>query len=171
MKQTIIGVSLAAVLVLAGCGSKKEGDAAGKPASGESGGKPAEAKGGAVKLPKLGLAVDAPGETTVGDAIIGEGQMVQGSGVGAMTVEVAKAPQTLDAEKEDAKMYNPKNVKADTLPDGWALSFENKGGAGTNYWVTVYRTIDGKLYKCSTTGGDAGQAAAVLAACKSLRKG
>lgn len=161
-----ISITLAAALALgtlvSGCGSKKEGEKA----SGGGGGAAA-----AVKLPKLGLALDAPGEVTVGDAIVGDGHMLQGGGIGAMSVEVAKSPQTLDEAKEDAKTYTPKNVKADTLPDGWALTFENKGAAGDNFWVDVRRTIDGKLIKCGTTGSDAGQAAAVLAACKSLRKG
>jgi len=156
-----ISFVLAAVVTLAsGCGSKKEADKA--------------AGGGAaavVKLPKLGLALDAPGEVTVGDAIAGEGHMLQGSEIGALNVEAAKAPQTLDEAKEDAKMYSPKNVKAEPLADGWLMTFENKGAAGTNYWVDVRRTIDGKLFKCGTTGSDAGQAAAVVAACKSLRKG
>jgi len=179
--MTRISIMLAAALVIApGC-SKKAGDkpagddkaATGQKAAADDkaaiGSKPAA--GGAVKLPKLGLALDAPGEITVGDAMVGEGHMLQGGGIGAMSVEIASTPQTLDEAKEDAKSYTPQNLKADALPDGWALTFDNKGGAGTNYWVDVRRTIDGKLYKCTTTGGDAGQAAAVLAACKSLRKG
>jgi hypothetical protein len=162
-----ISITLAATLALStfvsACGSKKEGEKA----SGGGGGGAAVA----VKLPKLGLVLDAPGEVTVGDAIVGDGHMLQGEGIGAMSVEVAKSPQTVDEAKEDAKMYTPKNLKADTLPDGWVLTFENKGAAGSNFWVDVRRTIDGKLVKCSTTGSDGGQAAAVLTACKSLRKG
>jgi hypothetical protein len=158
----------------AGCGKKQGADKAAtgdKPATDKpAADKPAAGGGGAVKLAKLGLQLDAPGEVTVGDAIVGDGQMVQGGGIGALTVEVAKTPQTLDEAKEDAKMYTPANLKADTLPDGWALTFDNKGSAGSNFFVDVRRTIDGKLIKCSTTGSDAGQAAAVLAACKSLRK-
>jgi hypothetical protein len=161
-----ISITLAATLALgalvSGCGSKKEGEKA----SGGGGGAPA-----AVKLPKLGFVIDAPGEVTVGDAIMGEGHMLQGEAIGAMSVEVAKAPQTVDEAKEDAKMYTPKNLKADTLPDGFALTFENKGAAGSNFWVDVRRTVDGKVIKCSTTSSDGGQAAAVLTACKSLRKG
>ena len=165
LSMSRISIALVAVCALvSGCGSKKEGDKAG--AGGGGGGAPA-----AVKLPKLGLALDAPGEISVGDAIASEGHMLQGAGVGAMSVEIAKTPQTLDEAKEDAKMYSPKNLKAEPLADGWLMTFENKGAAGANYWVDVRRTIDGKLYKCTTTGSDAGQAAAVLAACKSLRKG
>jgi hypothetical protein len=165
--------------VVAGCGSKKEGESSSggappAPAKSETPAKTESGGGGAaraaVKLPKLGLTIDAPGEVSVGDAIVGEGHMLQGSGVGALNVEVGK-PQTLDEAKEDAKLFSPANLKTETLADGWAMTFENKGSMGTNYWVDVRRTIDGKLYKCSTTGSDAGQSAAALAACKSLRKG
>ncbi len=136
----------------------------------EGGGKAAESKG-PTKLPKLGLEVDAPGGPEVGDAIMGEGHMLQGSGIGAMTVEVAEKPQTMEEAKSDADMYSPKNLKTEKLADGWLVTFDNKGSMGANYFVQVQREIGGKTYKCSTTGSDAGQAAAVVAACKSLRKG
>ena len=167
-----ISIVLVAVAALAAGCSKKDGDkaggdkAGGDKAAGKSGGAPA-----AVKLPTLGLALDAPGEVKVDKAMMGEGHMLTGTGVGAMQVETAKAAQTLDEAKEDAKMYSPANLKTETLPDGWTMTFENKGAMGTNYWVDVRRTIDGKSYKCTTTGSEASQAAAVLAACKSLRKG
>jgi hypothetical protein len=138
-----------------------------KKKDGEGGG----AASGPAKLPKLGLVIDVPGEVTVGDAVMGEGNMLQGSSVGAMQVEVEKKTQTLDEAKADADMYSPKNVKAETLSDGWALSFENKGSMGANFFVDVRRTIDGKLYKCWVTTGEAKQAEAVLAACKTLKKG
>ncbi len=153
-----ISIVFVAALAALGC-SKKDGGG-----SGAGDGKPAT-----LKLDKLGLQIDVPGEATVDKAIMGEGNMVTGSGVGALTVEVAK-PQTMEEAKSDADMFTPKNLKADKLADGWALSFENKGGMGTNYFVDVRREIDGKSYKCSTTGGEASQAAAVLVACKTLRK-
>jgi hypothetical protein len=159
-------VFVVAAALAAGC-SKKDGDKGAGGAGDKAGGGGAPA---AVKLSKLGLTLDAPGKVDVADGIGGDGHMLTGSGVGAFSVETAKTPATLDEAKEDAKMYTPKNLKDETLPDGWALTFENKGAAGTNYWVDVRRSIDGKIYKCGTTGSDAGQAAAVLAACKSLRK-
>lgn len=169
-----ISVALACAFAFAvGCGSKKEEKAGATSTAPEtaaaSGGAAAAAK--EVKLPKLGLALDAPGDVNVQDALAGEGHMLTGSGVGALNVTAQAEPQTLDAEKEDAKMYTPTNLKDETLPDGFALTFENKGAMGANYWVVVYRTIDGKQYKCTTTGPDGKQAVSVLAACKSLRKG
>jgi hypothetical protein len=67
-------------------------------------------------------------------------------------------------------MYSPKDLKADALPDGYAVTFNNTGSMGKNFFVDVQRDIAGKTYHCSTTGSDADQAQAVLAACKSLRK-
>ena len=124
----------------------------------------------ATKLPKLGLQIDIPGDiVNVGDAVMAEGNSIVGSDVGAMQVEIFKDPQTIDQAKDDAKMFNPKNVKEEKLADGWTLSFENTGSMGTNYWVTVRRDIGGKTYKCWVTGNTKGQADATLAACKTLR--
>jgi hypothetical protein len=100
---------------------------------------------------------------------MGEGNMLQGAGVGAMQVEIAQKPQTLDEAKSDADIYSPKNLKSEALPDGWTMTFENTGSMGKNYFVEVRRDLAGKTYMCSSTGGDAKQASAVLAACKTLR--
>jgi hypothetical protein len=89
--------------------------------------------------------------------------------VGAMTVEITAKPQTLEEAKSDAELYSPKNTKEEKLADGWVLTFENTGSMGKNFFVQVRRDIGGKTYNCSTTGGDANQAAAVLTACKTLR--
>ena len=152
-----------ALMLTAGCGKKD--DASGGASGGGGGGKVA-----AVKLPKLGLTAEIPGEATVADGMGENAVMITGEGIGAMQVELAKTPQTLDEAKADAKMYTPKNLASETLaPNGWLMTFENKGGAGTNYWVDSRREIGGKTYKCGTTGSDATQAKAVAAACKSLR--
>jgi hypothetical protein len=162
-RVSILAVALCSLATFSACKKKDEGSS--------SSGKTTEAAkpAGPTKLPKLGLQIDVPGKVEVGDAIMGEGQMLQGPGIGAMQIEIAKTPQTLDEAKSDADLYSPKNLKDETLADGWALTFENKGGAGTNYWVSVRRDIGGKTYNCTTTGVDPGQAAAVLAACKTLR--
>lgn len=142
------------------CGKGKEG-----------GGGSAKASKGPTKLPKLGLEIDAPGGPEVGDAIMGEGHMLTGEGVGAMSIELAEKPQTLDEAKSDADMYSPKNLKAEKLADGWFVTFDNTGSMGKNFFVQVQREIGGKTYKCSTTQGEGDRAAAVLEACKTLRKG
>ena len=103
------------------------------------------------------------------DAIGGEGHMLMGEGIGAMSVTIEKEAKTLDQAKSDADMYSPKNLKEEKLADGWALTFENTGSMGKNYFVEVRRDIDGKSYSCSTTSPDE-RAQKVLAACKTLRK-
>jgi hypothetical protein len=162
IRASILFIALATVAGPA-CKSKDGG--------GSSSSKGTEAKASSTKLPKLGLTIDVPGDVTLGDAVMGEGHMLTGEDIGAMQVEVADKPQTLDEAKSDADMYTPKNVKADKLADGWSLTFDNTGGAGANYFVEVRRDIGGKTYKCSTTQGDGGRAQAVLAACKTLKKG
>lgn len=160
--MTRISVLFIATALFAGC---KKDDKEGAAPSGKA----TEAKAGPTKLPKLGLSIDVPGKVDVGDAIMGEGHMLQGAGVGALTVEITTKPQTIDEAKSDAEMYSPKNLKDEKLADGWALTFDNTGSMGKNFFVQVRRDIGGKTYTCSTTGSDAGQAAAVLAACKTLR--
>jgi hypothetical protein len=161
--MTRISIVFVAVALFSGCKKTDEG--------GASAGKTTEAKpaAGPTKLPKLGLSIDVPGKVEVGDAIMGEGHMLQGAGVGALTVQIAAKPQTLDEAKSDAELYTPKNLKEEKLADGWALTFDNTGSMGKNYFVQVRRDIAGKIYNCSTTTGDAGHAQAVLAACKTLR--
>ena len=152
-----------AVLAFAGCGGKKDDGA-------PSAGKSAEKKtgGGATKLDQLGgLTIDFNG--SVDKAIGGDGVMIQ-SESGVVTVEEVKTPKKIEDAKSDADMYSPKNYKEEKLADGYALTYENSGSMGANYFVDVQRTIAGKTYHCSTTGSSAGQQQAVLAACKSLKK-
>jgi len=133
--------------------------------------KPAEEKadGGLLDLPKLGLKGKAPAGSKAGDNIVGEGHMVQGPGLVA-TVSPAgdSTPKDAAAAKEDADMYSPLNWKEEKLEDGYVVSFENKGGMGTNYWVTARREIGGKAYKCSTTASQPQQQKNALEFCKSL---
>ncbi|MBL0218843.1 MAG: hypothetical protein IPQ07_33835 [Myxococcales bacterium] len=161
IRTSLLFIAIASLATTTACSKKKEG---------EGGAAKSSESAGPTKLPKLGLSIDVPGDVTVGDAVMGEGHMLTGADVGAMQIEVAEKPETLDEAKSDADMYTPKNVKADKLADGWALSFDNTGGAGANYFVEVRREIGGKTYKCSTTQGDKDRAAAVLVACKTLKK-
>src|SRR5690606_1829923 len=115
--MTRISMLLVTALAFAGCKkNEQEGASAGKTTE-------AQAPAGPTTLPKLGLSIDVPGKVNVGDAIMGDGHMLQGASVGAMTVEVKDKAQTLDEAKADADMYSPKNLKDETLADGWALTF------------------------------------------------
>jgi hypothetical protein len=127
------------------------------------------AAGGKLALDKLNLTATAPAETTVGDGIGGSGVMVTGPGL-VVIVDAASdsRPKDLAAAKKDAEMYTPKNPKDEKLADGWAFTYENTGGMGTNYFVNVRRDIGGKPYWCETTASTPEQQTAALDFCKSL---
>lgn len=180
-----LGICLVAIALVA-CAKKTDAPAAGtektekaataakkaKPAAKKTeAAKPAAKKaGGALDLTKFKLKADAPAGAKVGDAIVGEGHMIQGPGI-VVGVQIANDmhPKTVEKAKEDADMYSPLNLKTEKLADGWAMTFENKGGMGTNYWVQVRREIGGKSYWCDTTAAQPAQQANALATCKSLR--
>jgi hypothetical protein len=102
---------------------------------------------------------------------MGDSQMLQGPNL-VVTVDEAGefSAETLAEEVENADMYSPTNLVQAEAEGGWDVTFENKGSMGTNYWVKVRRTIDGKKYDCSTTSSSTEQQANALAACKSLKK-
>jgi hypothetical protein len=128
--------------------------------------------GGSVPLALAGLGVTAqvPEGATADKAIIGDGMTITGPDLMA-TIKAAdkNAPKTLAEAKEKNSMYSPTAVKEETLPDGWALTFENKGAMGTNYWVQVRRDIGGKAIWCEANNNSAEQQTNGLAACKSLK--
>ena len=177
MRTAII---LAIALALVACGKKsddkKKADPAGKPTevkkdpAGDKD-KPAEPAGGALTLTKYNLKMDAPAGSAVEDAIVGEGHMVQGPDL-VVTVEEASESRPATAEKaqEEAADYTPENAKIEALADGWILTFENKGGMGTNYFVQSRREIGGKAYWCETTASKPEQQTNAVAACKSLKQ-
>jgi hypothetical protein len=129
------------------------------------------AAAGPVDLTKLGLKAEAPAGTSIGDAIVGEGVMVQGPNLIA-TVDVASdtKPKTEDDAKKEAEDYTPKNFQSEKLEDGWAVTFDNEGDLGANFFVQVRRDIGGKTYWCETTASSVEQQAAALAFCKSLEQ-
>lgn len=151
-------IALAGLTALAaGCGDK-EGEGGG------GGGAPEP-----VELAEVGLTGMAPAGATVSKGI-GGGAMVQAPGLVA-TVAVAKdsTPKTAEAAKAEADMYSPKNTRSEKLDDGFVFTFENKGAAGTNYWVQVRRDIAGKGYWCTTTAPQKAQQDNAVAFCKSLK--
>jgi hypothetical protein len=147
----------------------KAGDAKAEPA-GDAKAEPAAA-GGALSIDKLGLTGTAPAEASVGDGIGGSGVMITGPGF-AVTLEEASdtRPKDVDAAKKDADMYTPQNLKDEKLADGWAITFDNKGDMGANYFVNVRRDIGGKSYWCETMASTPEQQTTVLDFCKSLAK-
>lgn len=178
---TLLLVSLlGSSLTLVGCdgGEKKDDkkadakkdDKGGDAKKDEKGGdaKKEEAGGGDVKLPKTGLQGTAPAGSNVSDMMGSD--MVQGPGLVATVSNVEGDAVTIEKAKEDADMYGPEGLKEEKLEDGFVLTFTNKGGMGTNYWVKVNRTIDGKQFECSTTASSEEQQKAAVEFCKSLKK-
>ncbi len=177
---SLIGSSFA----LAGCdGGEKKDDKKADAKKDEKGGdakkdekggdakkeeKKEEAGGGDVKLPKTGLQGTAPAGSNVSDMMGSD--MVQGPNLVATVSNVEGDAVTIEKAKEDADMYGPEGLKEEKLEDGFVLTFTNKGGMGTNYWVKVNRTIDGKQFECSTTASSEEQQKAAVDFCKSLKK-
>ena len=142
----------------------------------KGGGEPAGSGGGGgaamadLALGDLGLTISAPAGASARK--IAGTMMVRAS---TFVVNVKKAgasfPATAEAAKAEAgSTYSAQNVGSAALDDGWAIWFTNSGGAGTNYWVQVRRTIGGAAYSCETTVSAESQQKAALAACKSLRQ-
>ncbi len=159
----IVRLTLALSLIAstAACGKKKD---EGGGTSG--GGEPAAAP---LKLAKVaGVSIDVPGGAEASDGM-GDGAMLMGPEIGAMNVEVAKAAKTIDEVKTDANDYSPQHLKEEKLADGFAVTWDNTGSAGANFFVEVHRTIGGKPIRCNSTVSKQSQADAVLAACKSIK--
>ncbi|MEM9457876.1 MAG: hypothetical protein AAGF11_27095 [Myxococcota bacterium] len=126
---------------------------------------------GLVKLEKLGLMARAPADSSVGDAIVGEGVMVQGPDLVATVEEATDTrPKTEVDAKKNAEELSPKNFESEALEDGWAVTYDNESGMGPNFFVEVRRDIGGKTYWCETTASKPEQQAKALAFCKSLKK-
>ena len=90
--------------------------------------------------------------------------------IGAAGQTTVKSFKSEADAKKEADMFNPKNAKVDTLPDGWVLTFDNEGSMGKNFFVQVRRDIGGKAIWCETTVAMPEQQTNALNFCKSLKK-
>jgi hypothetical protein len=148
----------------------KRGDDSGVQVS-DCTGKPADpnavpADTGPTRVDQLGgLTIDFVGGV---DRVMGEQYVVKGP-KGAVFLEQVKQPVRIAEAKSDADGVSAKNYKQDKLTDGYAITYDNVGAAGANYFVEVQRTIDKKVYRCSTIARSSDEQQAVLAACKTLR--
>ena len=149
-------------------GDKKDGDKKDGDKKDDGAKKDDAAASGDVKLPKTGLSGVAPAGSKVSDMMGSD--MVQGPGLTVTVANVEGDAVTLEKAKEDADMYGPEGMKEEKLDDGFILTFTNKGGMGTNYWVKAMRTFDGKQFDCSTTASSEEQQKAAVDFCKSLKK-
>lgn len=176
---SLVSVALVSVALIAGgCGKKEEAAGGGDEvaAGGDDKGatKAPEKSGGAgtIVIAKLGLKADVPAGAKAGDAIVGDGVMIKGPGV-VVGIDLANdmTPKTVEEAVKETEMYDGvANMKQEKLADGYIISFENKGGMGTNYWVKSVREIGGKAYTCDTTASQPEQQKNALAVCKSLKQ-
>jgi hypothetical protein len=171
-----VTIAIATLVCMAGCSRASgvaETQASGSPATGATSiptvtaAKPAGPK--VITIAKLGLKGSAAGETE--DPTIGDGDpiMVMAAGF-VVNVAPAKASdsKTIKDAQNEGKLYNATHLQSETLADGWVVTFENTGSAGTNYWMESRRTIGGKAYMCSTMQSTPDQQKAAVAFCKSL---
>ncbi|MCA9658116.1 MAG: hypothetical protein KC486_07215, partial [Myxococcales bacterium] len=122
-----------------------------------------------VELRKYSLKTTAPAGTEAKDEVVGDGVMIQGPAIIATVVIADDAtPATVDAAQESNAGYAPQNVVVDALADGWALTWDNRGDMGPNYWVQVRREIAGATYWCTSTATRPEQQRNALAACRGL---
>ena len=153
-----VAVALTLAMTVAACGGKKSDDKGGGGGGGGGG------KTKPYKFAKLGVTADLPSDVDTSME-----SMLTGPSIGAMSVDEASTKRTLDEAKQEAQDYSPQNVKGEALPDGWVLTFDNKGELGASFFLEVQRDIGGKTIKCSTTQPNNERIGAVLAVCKSLR--
>ena len=169
-----LAVAALSLLSLVACakGSHDGPASLGSPSSTAATKAPEVAKGPKViTLTKFGLKGLAAGETE--EPLIGDGEpALIAAATFTVTLGEAKAtdPKKVKDGQEAAKMFNPKNMQTETLADGWALTYENTGSAGANYFVNVRRDIGGKGYLCETMQSTPAQQKAALDFCKSLSK-
>lgn len=154
--------TLIAIMGLAACGNTKS-----KPEGQKAQGKTASK---AFTLKRVdNLKVDLPPSANLSDGI-GGGVMIMAPD---LVVTIARAgastPKTIAEAKTQVQMFKPQKLHAEALKDGYALTFENKGGLGRNYFVRVRRVIGGKAYTCTTTASRPAQQVNALKVCKSLR--
>ncbi|MDY0003085.1 MAG: hypothetical protein RBU30_17430 [Polyangia bacterium] len=160
--KLVLGAAVLAVLALGAC--KKSGGKDGDKAEGKAAGPKT------VALGKLGIQAELPSGAEVSEAPIGGGVMVRGEDL-VMTIEDgAKKPADPEIAKEDASMYSPQGLKVEKLEGGFVMTFTNKGGMGTNYWLMGRREIEGKAYWCSTTASRPEQLENAVKVCKGLKK-
>lgn len=171
MRALALTLVLASSFALAACSSSS----AAPDGSGSGKGAPGAAPAGGAKvitIAKLGLKGTAAGETE--EPMMGSGDpiMIMASTF-TLTLSEAKTtdPKTIKNAQDIAAGFNATNIQTETLPDGWAVTYQNKGGdLGPNFFVSVRREIGGKGYLCETMQNNTDQQKAALAFCKSLTK-
>ncbi|HEY1959446.1 MAG TPA: hypothetical protein VGH28_27735 [Polyangiaceae bacterium] len=73
-------------------------------------------------------------------------------------------PKTIEQARAHARSYSGHNDRAESLPDGWAFTFDND----VVFFGNVYRVIGGNPYFCTISQPNAERRDRAVAFCKSL---
>ena len=122
-----------------------------------------------VKLDTYGVQLDVPGKAKVTTSDLDGTVTISGRAFGEIFVELEKTPTTLDDLKKGQAGTEVTNFKSETLPDGFAATYDYKMGSTQASTVAVHRVIAGKHFQCHANSSDKGWLSAAMAACKSLR--
>jgi hypothetical protein len=178
-------IILASVVLIGSACSKTDSGAPEKPAKPAAGSaieaphvegvdnKPSEDKSGTAKIApakieKLKLQLDLPGEAEItwNETL---GTEINANGIQRMYVIDAVSSMSLDKKKSSIAVMKPQNIKSEKLPDGWWITFESTVGDHA-YVVELQRTFESKSYLCGLIAFTPEEQAAVLAACRTLRR-
>lgn len=153
------------VVLVSGC-SKEDGKsgASESPAS-ES---PASPSMATLDLGGLGLTAQAPSDAKARKFM--KKFMIKGKDL-VVTVGLAGRfdAATLEAATKEATGNGGTQLVPTKLADGFVLTYQNTGSAGTNYWVSSHQTLNGKNFVCGTTVSTPAQQANAAALCQSLK--
>jgi hypothetical protein len=76
----------------------------------------------------------------------------------------------MDLDNLKIDLYKATNIKEVSMDGGWALTYENKGSAGTkNYWFLMRKEVGRKEYLCKSSVAHKTLRDGALRACKTLR--
>ncbi len=130
------------------------------------------AQEGPQELAELGVSAVIPEGSSVGDAMMSDDGVTVDGGDHAITIDVPEDDDAKDMEeskRQAEEFFSAENMEVTELDDGWILSYTNEGGAGTNYWVTGYRDIDGNEVSCAVTSGQEIHQTTGVEFCESLQ--
>ncbi len=188
-----IEIALLALLAVGACKDKGEESASGETTKGTKAGDTSakagdtsakagatSAKAGAtsakaspaspMKLDKFELTMDVPAGTKLGE--IGDRQLLKGPDLLVTVNETGQfSPENVAMEVDEAKQTydDATNFAQEEVEGGWHVTFEEKDGSDTNYYVKSHVTVGDNTYVCGTTCSSAKLQANALAACKSLK--
>lgn len=122
------------------------------------------------EIGQLGVRVTLPPGGVVGNATLSSGALITGGGVGATVIRPADSgwPRTAAEAISSIASLDPREVRAETLADGWIVTFENGPVASPNYWFEGRRAPGGRPLMCTSTVTVASQRDRGADVCRSL---